>query len=119
MVTGFPKPWHMLPWQTNNTLIISVFSLNQGDFPQKSPCKICVKLTSKTHFTHCTLPGSDDQFPLWRRPVQVRISVQSDADITVAHQVLEYFRIHSGFSHVGAIGVATNMGRDFRKLILT
>lgn len=36
----------------------------------------------------------------------------------MSHEILERFRIHPGFRHVGAIGVAAHMGWDVRHLNL-
>ena len=46
----------------------------------------------------------------------VGIGVQRDADIRVTHDILQGFGIHAAARHVGAEGMATYMGRDFRKL---
>ena len=43
------------------------------------------------------------------------IGVQRDADIRVAHDVLQGFGIHAAARHVGTEGMAAHMGRDLRE----
>lgn len=45
----------------------------------------------------------------------VGIGVHRDLCVGVTHQVLQGFDIHSGVGHVGAEGVAQDMGRDHRE----
>lgn len=48
----------------------------------------------------------------------MRVGVHRDAVIRVSHDVLQDFRIHSASRHVGAGGVAADVGRDLGKLVL-
>ena len=47
---------------------------------------------------------------------QMRVGVQSNADIRMTHDILQSFGVHTAFRHVGAEGVAAHMRGDFRKL---
>ena len=48
----------------------------------------------------------------------MRAGVESDADVRVAHDILQSLGIHSALGHVGAEGVAADMRRDLRQLHL-
>ena len=40
------------------------------------------------------------------------ICVHGDANVRMTHQVLQCLWIHAGASHVAAVGMAADMGRD-------
>ena len=46
------------------------------------------------------------------------IGVQCNTNIRMAHDILQGFGVHAAFRHVGAEGMAADMGCDFRKLHL-
>ena len=59
-----------------------------------------------------------------RDPVKLRfcivkfhmgIGIQRDADVRMAHDILQGFRVHAALSHVGTECMAADMGRDFGK----
>ena len=39
------------------------------------------------------------------------VSIQSNTDVAVSHKVLQRFRVHAGFRHIAAIGVAADVRR--------
>ena len=47
---------------------------------------------------------------------QVSVSVERDADISVAHQVLQRLRIHPGLGLIAAVGMAADVRGDVRQL---
>ena len=47
---------------------------------------------------------------------QVSVSVERDADIAVAHQVLQRLRIHPGLGLIAAVGMAADVRGDVRQL---
>ena len=47
---------------------------------------------------------------------QVGVSVERDADIAVAHQVLQRLRIHPGLGLIAAVGMAADVRGDVRHL---
>ena len=40
----------------------------------------------------------------------------SNTDVAVSHKVLQRFRVHAGFRHIAAIGVAADVRSDTRHL---
>ena len=44
------------------------------------------------------------------------VGVQRYADVTVTHDILQGFGVHTALCHVGTEGMSAHMGRDFRKL---
>ena len=44
------------------------------------------------------------------------VGVEGNADVGVAHDVLQSLGVHSALGHVGAEGVSADVGRDLRKL---
>ena len=51
------------------------------------------------------------QFVLCVLQAEVSISIQSNTDVAVSHKVLQRFRVHAGFRHIAAIGVAADVRR--------
>ena len=47
---------------------------------------------------------------------KMRVGVQGDADIRMAHQILEGVRIHSLLGFLAAVGVPADMRSDLRRL---
>ena len=47
---------------------------------------------------------------------QMRVGVQSNADIRMPHDILQRFGVHTALCHIGAEGVSTHMRGDLRKL---
>ena len=44
------------------------------------------------------------------------VSVQRYADVTVTHDILQRFGVHTRLRHIATEGMTAYMGRDFRKL---
>ena len=64
------------------------------------------------------LPGLDEcHFFLGVIELDVGVHIQGDGNVAVPHQVLESLGTDPGEGHIGAVGMATNMGRNPGKLI--
>lgn len=46
----------------------------------------------------------------------MRVCVHGNADVRMAHQVLQCFRVHTSPGHIAAVGMAADMRRDIRDL---
>jgi hypothetical protein len=65
------------------------------------------------------LPGLDHfHFFLGIVELDVGVHVQGDANVAVAHQVLQGLGAHPGQGHVGAVGVTAHVRGDMRQLVL-
>ena len=51
------------------------------------------------------------QFVLCVLKSEMCVSIQSNTDVAVSHKVLQRFRVHAGFRHIAAIGVAADVRR--------
>ncbi len=59
------------------------------------------------------LPGLDEcHFFLGVIELDVGVHIQGDGNVAVPHQVLECLGTDPGEGHIGAVGMATNMGRN-------
>ena len=63
------------------------------------------------------LTNDSPKSPLYRLIVVMGVDIQGNADIGVPHQILQALNINPGLLHVGAEGVAENMGRHRRHVI--
>ena len=58
------------------------------------------------------------EFDLCIFKFQVSVSIQSDTDIRMPHDVLHGFGVHTALRHIGTEGMPAYMGCDLRKLNL-
>ena len=56
-------------------------------------------------------PGYPTEFVLSVLKSEMCVSIQSNTDVAVSHKVLQRFRVHAGFRHIAAIGVAADVRR--------
>ena len=55
--------------------------------------------------------GYPTEFVLSVLKSEMCVSIQSNTDVAVSHKVLQRFRVHAGFRHIAAIGVAADVWR--------
>ena len=64
---------------------------------------LCTPITILSHHS--------EHFVLSVLKSEMCVSIQSNTDVAVSHKVLQRFRVHAGFRHIAAIGVAADVRR--------